>query len=68
MACHHPPEELQRVYDGRPKPLPGRFFCGLCGEPVYALPGPTREQFAAARQRNSETFGRRHLLARSLQE
>ena len=38
MACHHPPEELQRVYDGGPTPLPGRFFCSLCGEPVYALP------------------------------
>ncbi len=48
MACHHPPEELQRAYDGGPTPLPGRFFCSLCGEPVYAMPAAPRRQPGSA--------------------
>jgi len=54
MACHHPPEELQRVYDGGPTPLPGRYFCSLCGEPLYALPASVQRQPAPAANRSPE--------------
>ncbi|MBI5949042.1 MAG: hypothetical protein HY875_12960 [Chloroflexi bacterium] len=36
--CPHPEEEHQRVFEGRPLPLPGRMLCGLCGELLYLPP------------------------------
>lgn len=35
MACAHPVEERQRVYDGTAEPRPDRSFCSLCGLVVY---------------------------------
>ena len=35
MACAHPPEERQRVYEGTTEPRLDRSFCGLCGLVVY---------------------------------
>jgi hypothetical protein len=31
MWCRHPAEERQRVYDGGERPVPGRWYCALCG-------------------------------------
>ncbi|MCK9519741.1 MAG: hypothetical protein M0R74_12070 [Dehalococcoidia bacterium] len=33
--CWHPVEELQLVYAGGRRPIPGRRLCGLCGELVF---------------------------------
>lgn len=35
MACSHPAEELQRVYEGTPVAREDRDLCGLCGLIVY---------------------------------
>ncbi len=36
MPCNHPREEWQRVYEGGATPITGRYFCGSCGEHLYA--------------------------------
>ncbi|MCC7366532.1 MAG: hypothetical protein IT303_19395 [Dehalococcoidia bacterium] len=38
--CHHPREELQPVFEAGARPLPGRYFCGSCGETLFAAPPP----------------------------
>jgi hypothetical protein len=35
MACSHPEEELQRVYEGTAEARDDRDLCGLCGLIVY---------------------------------
>lgn len=35
MACLHPMEERQRVFEGRAEPRPDRGYCGLCGAVLY---------------------------------
>lgn len=35
VSCLHPPEERQRVYEGRERAREDRDFCSLCGEVLY---------------------------------
>jgi hypothetical protein len=39
MDCPHPSEELRRVFAGQAAPVPGRWYCALCGALVYAESG-----------------------------
>lgn len=51
VACLHPPEERQRVFEGQPEARPDRSFCGLCGAILFA-PAP-----AAIERRLAGTAG-----------
>jgi len=56
MACIHPPEERQRVYEGTATPRAGRAYCGLCGEVLYLASELDRGEVpgsAAASRRNA---------------
>jgi len=44
MACRHPAEERQRVFDGGWTPREDRVFCGLCGELIYLVSLPAERQ------------------------
>jgi hypothetical protein len=43
VSCPHPPEERQRVYEGRLEPRPDRAYCALCGEIIYVAVESNRE-------------------------
>jgi hypothetical protein len=53
MACSHPPEERQRVYEGTATPRAGRAYCGLCGEVLYLAPEPDRRNETATVPRSA---------------
>jgi hypothetical protein len=44
MACFHPAEERQRVFDGSPVARTDRLYCGLCGEILYLRPALPEER------------------------
>jgi hypothetical protein len=52
MRCQHPPEELQRVYEGTATPRTDRLLCSLCGELLYLTPGQPQAP-ASERERDS---------------
>jgi hypothetical protein len=54
MACMHPPEERQRVYEGRALPRNDRLLCGLCGELLYVGCGDGAAAMRAARAVRAE--------------
>jgi hypothetical protein len=39
MACPHPREERQLVFEGSATPRVDRLWCGLCGEIIYLALG-----------------------------
>ena len=55
MACPHPREERQRVYQGRDAPLSDRDWCALCGEVVYRESRPIAGENAPATAQATDT-------------
>lgn len=49
--CHHPGEELQRVFAEGPTPLPGRYLCGCCGEVLFEAPEGAGTTLRTSRER-----------------